>query len=123
VVAETAPKPKKKPTGLIQIEEWIKFMRRTFNVIDTHLGFLEARLERNGSDGKGRNSDGVPFEPADIRAMQVLTNTFKTVRVINEDIREEQLSEDAKQQLAATRAQQEDLQRRLDRLAKSGEEA
>ena len=121
-MADTAPNPKKKHKGLIQIEEWINFMRRTFNVIDTQLRFLESRQNKEGSDGEGRQKDGVKFELAEIRAMQVLTNTLKNVRVIHEDIREEQLGQDAKLQLQEGRARQEELEQRLSRLAGSGEE-
>jgi hypothetical protein len=121
-VADTAPNPKKKHKGLIQIEEWINFMRRTFNVIDTQLRFLESRQNKEGSDGEGRQKDGVKFELAEIRAMQVLTNTLKNVRVIHEDIREDQFSEDARRALQEGRARQEELEQRLSRLAGSGEE-
>jgi hypothetical protein len=121
-VAVNAPNPKKKAKGLIQIEEWINFMRRTFNVIDTQLRFLESLQNLHGSDGQGRQKDGVKFDLAEVRAMQVLTNTLKNVRVIHDGIKEEQLGQDAKRELKEGRARQEELECRLSRLAGSGEE-
>lgn len=118
---DSAPNPKPKAKGLIKVEEWIAFMRRTFNVIDNQLKILEGRLNAAGG-GEGRLHKGKAFETSDIRAMQILTNTLKTVRVVHEDIREEKLSEDAKRELQESRAQQEELQRRLDRLAECGDE-
>ena len=121
-MAATSPNPRTSPKGLIQIEEWIKFMRRTFNVIDKQLSFLESRQNKEGSDGKGRQKDGVKFDLAEIRAMNVLANTLKTVRVVHEDIKEEHLSEADQRQLSESRARQDELERRLARLAEQGED-
>ena len=119
---DPSPNPKPKAKGLIKVEEWIAFMRRTLRVIDKHLKILEERANLAGPNGEARQRDGKKFEHADIRALQALTNTLKTVRVVHEDIREEKLSEDAKQQLRESRAEQEELERRLDRLAECGDE-
>ena len=111
-----------KPKGLITFEEWCKIMRRIHNIIDKQLTYFERQIELSGPNGEGRLKDGKPFDPVDIQRFGALSRTLANTRVLNTDIKVEQLNEDQKQQLLESRAKHEELQCRLARLTEHGKD-
>ena len=120
-MAEIVNAGPRKPPRPITLEQWMKIMARIFNVIDAQLGKLEHKAD--AEKRKGRQSGLGLFEPQDVRALGALANAVAKVRIINESIKDEQASEDARRELKEGRARQEELERRLARLAQSEEEA
>ncbi len=113
-----------RPQGLIEPEEWIKIMRQILRVIEKQLAHLESRANRAGTTGAGAKAaaDGRPFETGDVRALKALSDAVGQVRILNSNIEEDKLSEDAKQHLREGREKQDEFQRRLARLSADGEE-
>lgn len=110
--------PKTEQAGLTKVEEWIGLMKRVYDVIDRQLGQIEQRAK-----SYGKIHAGTKFEPSDVRAIAALATAISRVRIINQGIDEDKASEDARRQLSEGRARQDELERRLARLAGSGEDA
>lgn len=102
---------------LMPIEEWIKLMNRTFEVISKQLEQLEKIAGRYNS-----MQNGSVFSANDARALSALSNTIKTVRVTTNEVEQRHLSEADQRALAESRAKQDELERRLARLAEHGED-
>lgn len=113
----TSGGPKKDRSRLATVDEWIKLMNRLFDVIDKQLQELERRAERYS-----RGSNALELQPGDTRALGALSTAISRVRVINEGIDADKATQDNKLKLEASRARQQELERRLARLAESGED-
>jgi BMFP domain-containing protein YqiC len=111
-----------RPDGLIEAEEWIKLMRQIYRVLEAQLTHLEARANLAGTTADGRQRDGKAFETSDVHALRALSTTVGQVRILNGDIKEDQLSESARQQLKEAREKQAELERRIERLKVQGED-
>lgn len=114
----TGVEPKPEREGLVTTSEWIKFMNRMFEVLSSQLAQLE-----NLASGYGTIHGKREFSGNDARALSALSNTVKSVRVINDGIKDDQLDEEARRQLIEGREKQKEFERRLLRLKDTGEDA
>jgi hypothetical protein len=117
-VSVTGVEAKPEREGLVTTTEWIKLMNRMFDVISGQLAQLE-----NLAKGYGKIYGKRGFTGDDARALSALSNTVKSVRVINDGINDDKTTEENQRQLKEGRAKQEEFERRLLRLKESGEDA
>jgi hypothetical protein len=104
--------------GLVTTTEWIKLMNRMFDVLSSQLAQLE-----NLARGYGTLYAKRGFTGDDARALSALSNTVKSVRVINDGIKDDEVNEDARKKLNEGREKQKEFERRLLRLKECGEDA